>query len=324
MPTARGVTYSTCLKIEQREERTNMMTRPSQVSRAWLRARMRRTAFEAVMRRSRKKAVLRYRQVVSEPTTMPDFIVIGAMRSGTSSFFGNLGTHPRVCLGMSKEVHFFDLNYQKGLSWYAAHFPSEQERSLHETPGQAVLTGEATPYYLFHPHVPRRVFEHVPRVKLIALLRNPIDRAYSHYFHQVRKGQEPLPFADAIAVEEERLHLETKRMLSNENHYSFEHHNHSYLSRGIYVDQLANWLAYFPREQLLVLKSEDYYASPVDTLNRTAEFLGLPHWNPLIAGPASRRDYAPMDQATRTHLVNFFEPHNRRLYDLLGLDLGWA
>src|SRR5439155_957892 len=125
------------------------------------------------------------------------------------------------------------------------------------------LTGEASPYYLFHPRVPKRVRELLPSVKLIVLLRNPCDRAYSHYHHEVRLGVEALPFEAAIEREGERLRGEPEKLLASDTYYSFNHQHYSYLARGVYIDQLLAWRGdLFPKEQLLILRSEDPYANP--------------------------------------------------------------
>ena len=161
-----------------------------------------------------------------------------------------------------KELHFFDEHYGRGLDWYRTFFPLAAERKLYRMRGRDIVAGEATPYYLFHEAVPARVVASVPDVRLIALLRDPIERAYSHYQLMRRTGREKLSFADAIAAEEKRLsnqdltaELQVKNAKGDRVHH---HHRHrAYLSRGLYADQLERWFAHFPREQLLVIRAED-------------------------------------------------------------------
>ena len=190
---------------------------------------------------------------------------------------------------------------------------------------ESLITGEASPYYIFHPLVPRRISEMVPQVKLIVLLRNPVDRAYSHYQHNVRMGREPLSFEEALENEELRLKGETDKMVADESYFSFNHQHFSYLSRGVYVDQLRDWQAYFSSEQILVLKSEDFYSSPSATYNQTLTFLNLPNWN---LGEYGKHNYwgkyQPIDSATRKRLIDYYEPYNQELYDYLGTDFGWS
>ena len=274
-----------------------------------------------------KKSFFRpYRMLTSPMRLMPDFIIIGAARSGTTTFYSNLTQHPYIVPAMGKEVHFFDYNdnFNKGVLWYRAHFPFlAYKRYVKQIYDQNVVTGEASPYYIFHPHVPKRVFEMLPQVKLIAMLRNPVDRAYSQYNRVVRHGNETVSFEDAIQKEQEGLQNEAKKMLENEDYSSIFHQRYSYLSRGIYVDQLKAWMELFPRKQFLILKSEDYFKDASATLKQVAAFLGVPTWEPQKAKRSKSPGYAKMNPATRERLLEYFKPHNQRLYEFLEMDFGW-
>jgi hypothetical protein len=253
-------------------------------------------------------------------TALPDFIVIGAQKGGTTFFYNRLTKrHPYVEGAAKKEVHFFSRHFDRGVGWYMSHFPTPTRRN-----GRWVLTGEASPYYLYHPHAARRAAEVVPHAKLIVLLRNPVDRAYSHYNHQVKIGHETLTsFEEAIEAEERRLRGEKEKMLTDENYVSLSYPRFSYLSRGVYVDQLKEWHRYFDEEQLLVLKSEDLFQRTQVTFRRAQRFLGLP-CNEIEFKPRKGEDrYARMDPLTRKKLEIYFEPHNQRLYDYLGVDFDW-
>jgi len=159
------------------------------------------------------------------------------------------------------------------------------------------------------------------------LLRNPVDRAYSQYHHQTRKGRETLGFEEAIEAEEARLCGETDKMLEDEHYTSYNWLHFSYLSRSIYVDQLLRWSKFYGREQMLVLKSEHFFERPLETLKLVLDFLDLPDWEPEtweIHKIHNKGHYEPeMDLATRQRLEDFFESHNRRLYEYLGVDFGW-
>ena len=185
------------------------------------------------------------------------------------------------------------------------------------------MTGEATPCYLFHPHVPKRVFERLPGVKLIVLLRNPVDRAYAFYNMQVRRRRETLSFEAAIEREEERLGGELEKMLADENYFSFNRHHYSYVSRGIYVDQLKHWMNFFPKEQISILISEHLFKDPLETFKRVIQFLDLPSWEPKEFTRENHMPYPKMDETTRKRLIACFEPHNQRLYKFLGMKLDW-
>lgn len=253
----------------------------------------------------------------------PDFIIIGAQKCGTTSLYHNLAKHPNVAPCFVKEVHYFDIHFAKGIAWYRSHFPSLLYRYIKQLNNEPIVTGESSPYYLFHPHVPRRIAETMPRIKLIAMLRNPVERAYSHYQHEVRKGFETLSFQDALEQEQERLNGESERLSASQEYHSFNHRHYSYLSRGIYVDQLISWMQWFPRDQLFILKSEDFYQTSAAIMERVATFLGLPSRAGLEYAKYNSFKYPPMDAAMRTYLADFFRPHNRRLADFLGVDIGW-
>lgn len=265
-----------------------------------------------------------FRVLTSHLRILPDFIIIGAQRCGTTSLYNYLTCHPMILPAFLKETHFFDLHFQKGVRWYQAHFPLAWYRN-HQQQQIAgnLITGEATPYYIFYPHAPRRIFETVPDVKLILLLRNPVDRAYSHYHHEVKIGVETLSFEEAIGREEERLAQETTKILGTENCLSFNHMHHSYLTRGIYVDQLKHWEEFFSWEQLLILISEDFYENPYRTLAQVTSFLGLSELKLASYKKYNCARYVQMDTSTRQRLNDYFRPHNQRLYDYLGRDLGW-
>ena len=256
--------------------------------------------------------------------TLPDFVIIGGQRCGTTSLYNYLVENPAVVPAFMKEVHFFDNRFHKGLTWYRAHFSLERDRRRAREQGRASrVTGEATPYYLIHPHAPRRLFETMPQVRLIVLLRNPVDRALSQYHHQVRTGVEHLSFKEAIEKEMRELAGEREKMLADDDYQSPLMQSYSYLARGVYVDQLERWHRHFDREQLLILKSEDFYRDPASTVRQVCLFLGLPAWTGGPYPQYNRGEYANMDQALRQRLAAYFQPHNQRLCDYLGFDLGW-
>lgn len=251
---------------------------------------------------------------------LPDFLIIGAQRSGTSSLYQALVTHPRIRAARVKEVHFFDVNFEKGVDWYRTHFPRlDADRGGSGRP----ITGEASPYYLPHVHAPKRVAAVLGDVRLIVLLRNPVERAYSHY-HSVRaRCQEPLAFEEAIAAEDERTGRELERMDRDEGYRSIEYRRYSYLGRGHYAEQLERWFVHHPRERFVILASEDYYGHPASTYARVLEALGLP---PHDLGPhpwINRGTYPPLTPPTRRRLEEYFRPHNERLRALLGTEFCW-
>lgn len=187
----------------------------------------------------------------------------------------------------------------------------------------STLSGESTPYYFFHPLAPERAAEVLPDCKLIVLLRNPVDRAFSHHNHERALGFEDLDFEPAMAAEPWRLAGEEERLVREPRYRSFAHQHHSYLSRGRYAEQLERWLGSFGRERLLVLSAEDLFAEPGRIGGEAQEFLGLAPETPADLSAKNARAYAPIGEETRAGLRTAFEPHNRRLYELVGRDFGW-
>ncbi len=257
------------------------------------------------------------RKATANLRSLPDYIMIGGMKCGTTSLFQYLQQHPGVSKVYVEEVHYFDLNYGKGLNWYRAHFPMRGKDE------EGSLCGDDSPYYIYHPLVPERVRRDVPDAKLIALLRNPVDRAYSHYNHELRRGREPLPFDEALDREEERLEGEVAKMEADPDYVSFEHQRHSYVCRGRYAEQLKRWFALFPRDQLLVLQSEAMFRDPQGIFDQVLGFLGLPAMELPSFDVFNPGGYSDMDDGTRRRLEETFEPHNEALWELLGTTFDW-
>ena len=255
---------------------------------------------------------------------LPDFLIIGAARSGTTSLYEYLTQHPLVIPGVGKEVYFFDKNFNKGVNWYKSFFPTKISKSrLENKQKRNCVTGEATPRYLYHPHTPKRVFDLIPDVKLIVLLRSPIDRAYSHYQMEAGHGNEELSFEDAIEQEEKRIRDDMKKMERNENFYSVNFYRKSYLTRGIYVDQLKRWFEYFPREQFLILKSEDFYSKTSEVYNQVLDFLNLSKFELNSFKAYRMTKHSSICSETRKKLTDYFSPYNKQLYELLDRNFGW-
>jgi hypothetical protein len=251
---------------------------------------------------------------MGQSRTLPDAVILGAMKSGTTSLHNYLVQHPGVIEPLRKEVHYFDVNLERGERWYRAHFGREGE------PG---LNLDSSPYYLFHPAVPQRLHALLPQARLIVLLRDPVRRAYSHYWHERDKGRETLSFEEAIAAEAGRLGDAEQRLAEGTLERSREHQHFSYLARGRYEEQLGRWFAVFPRGQFLVLRFEDLAREPLEVLNLTLEFLGLPRAASVSLEARNTRRYPPLADATAARLREYFEPHNQRLEALLGRPMRW-
>ena len=232
---------------------------------------------------------------------LPDFLGLGVQKGGTTTLHRLLERHLSVFLPPVKEVHYFSLHFAEGDAWYRHQFaPAAQEQRC----------GEITPYYLFHPEVPKRVHALLPKARLIVLLRDPVERALSQYFHSRRLGFEPLRLEEALAVEPDRLSSAAAVLrVANGKHQS--HQEHSYLSRSRYDQQIPAWEALYPAAQLLVLRSEDLFSRPAEIWLRVLEFLELPGCPlPEMVTPANagRGESSAVSEEVRHHLRELLQP----------------
>lgn len=271
------------------------------------------------------------RRLVDRRRPLPELLVIGAQRAGTSSLYKWLEAHPSVVASLRKETEYLTARWCRGEDWYRAHFPSRHRRQLEERlRHRPVLSFEASPNYLFHPKAPERAARLMPNARLVALLRDPVERAWSHWQHEVRAGREELSFEDALDAEERRLAGEEERMVADPCYRSLPWERHSYVARGLYASQLERWIAHFGSDRLLVVHSAELYRDPPATYLRILEFAGLPSWLPpkfrnysYGGQPKPSDPVARLSEPVRQRLAATFAPHNRRLYALVGRDFGW-
>ena len=284
----------------------------------------------APVKSSGRRVLRRAAVATSSARVAPTFLIIGTKRGGTTSLWNWLLAHPGVlplfpAVQEIKSPHYFDLNYARGPKWYASHFPLKARVDAHERlHGYWPATGEASPYYMFHPAAAARAHAEVPDVRLVVLLRDPVRRAYSNFWERKGSGFEELTtFEDALAAEDGRLAGEHVRLLADPTYYSLHHDCHSYRARGRYLEHLTPWLDRFSREQFLFLRAEDLYADPAAALARTQRFLGIPVVAPTVVPHHNRLRVPPMDPATEAKLRAYFRPHNRALERALGMELRW-
>jgi hypothetical protein len=257
---------------------------------------------------------------------LPDFLIVGAQRCGTTSMYTYLEHHPAVVPAvMTKGVHYFDVNHRKGDAWYSSHFPTRRYKAFaSRRAGERVVTGESSPYYLFHPAVPARVAATIPDVRLIVMLRDPVSRAYSQYQHEKARGFETASFEDALEMEEERLAGEASRLSVDPYYYSFEHQHHSYVARGIYVEQLRRWLDVFPSSQILVVDSGNLFRETDRSYREVIAFLALRDHTLKRYPTMNAHRYPPMSDKARNFLERVFSQPNRELVDLVGRKFSWC
>jgi sulfotransferase family protein len=252
---------------------------------------------------------------------VPAFLIVGGKRCGSTSLYEYAVRHPSVVASrVKKGTHYFDVNFPRGLGWYLSKFPTQprraSERSVH------LITGEASPYYMFHPLAPARIAAALPAVRLLAVLRDPVERAWSHYRYSVQRGFETLPIDEALDREPERLAGEAERML-DPAYQSYAHRHHTYLSRGHYAEQLEGLYALFGSERVHVLQSEAMFADPDAALQGVFEFLGLDGapLGPVTAYKAGRDQKMPL--SVRARLEAYYAEPTARLYALPSVNFRW-
>ena len=260
---------------------------------------------------------------------LPDYIIVGAQRAGTTSLHRHLLKHPNVAhtLLNLKGMHYFSTNFGRGFSWYRSHFPTNAAKARFEgAHGSRMVVGEGSPYYIFHPLALERMSRALPDTKVIVMLRDPIARAYSHYQHMLFEGLERVAtFEEALELEPKRMEGEVEKILTEPAYRSFHHQHHSYLTRGQYAEQIERLWSLYPKEQTLILRSEDFLKDAAVGLREVVEFLGLP----AFEFPAELREhnvgkYPKINPETKARLAGHFREPNERLYALLGRDMGWT
>jgi hypothetical protein len=280
-------------------------------------------------RQAAKQVLRQYGVTTSRLRCGPDFVIIGAKRGGTTSLYNYLLEHPSVqplFPGRQhiKGIHYYDSNYERGLRWYRSHFPLQVGgRNLAHVDLSPAIAGEASPYYLSHPLAAERLARDFPDVRIIVSLRDPIDRAYSHYKEAVYHGRETLSFEAALAAEGERLRGEAERITREPGYCSTAHEHLAYLTQSRYLETLPRWFSLFPREQFHIMASEDFYADPDRHVNEIWRFLGLA---PRLLVSRERHNHQPaldIRPETRQRLQEDLADHNRGLEELIGRSLPW-
>lgn len=262
---------------------------------------------------------------------LPEYLIIGCKRGGTTSLFNYLVQHPGILrmYPLSRGLKSTDFFFKRGghsVRWYQSHFPSERyRRRLEKKLGYRPLSGEASPYYIWDPRVAPKVRAIAPEVKSILLLRDPVKRAWSHYQERIENDTEPLTFRQAIDAEDARTGGELEKMLADPEYYSEAHDFYSYRQRGVYAPQIRNWLQHFPRQQLLIIYAEDLYRSTTETFDQVCDFLGVPSVEmPTTRGynsmPGSK-DKPPQDVVDQ--LRDFYRPLQAEVEELVGRPAPW-
>lgn len=272
-----------------------------------------------------------YGRLTAEQRMLPSFLICGGQRCGTTSMYRALAAHPAVLKAvLHKGVHYFDVGYDRGLRWYRGHFPTyRQAARIERDLGVPVQTFESSPYYMYHPHAMTRIATDLPAIRLVVLVRDPVERAYSQHAHEVARGFETeRDFAAALKLEPERLSGVTEKMLADPAHYSFPHQHHAYRARGEYVRYLRRMAEHIGRDRIHVVDSHEFFRDPKPAYDAVLHFLGLPR-PPEVDGayPAFERHNArprvPLSDELREELTTHFTPYDDQLAEWLGRTPSW-
>lgn len=265
-------------------------------------------------------------RLTSPARVLPGFLITGGQRCGTTSMYRALSAHPAVLKPvLHKGVHYFDTGYDRGPAWYRGHFPTlVTARRVERRVGVRPMAFESAPYYLCHPLAAERIARDLPGVRLIILLRDPVERAYSAHAHELARGFETeTSFERALELEPERLAGEVAKIIANPSYNSHSHQHHAYADRGHYADYLERLEKLFGRDRLHVVDSHEFFADPGPVYDGVIDFLGLPRLGHPPFKRHNARERTPLSDALRARLTDHFEPYDARLAEWLGRPPSW-
>jgi tetratricopeptide (TPR) repeat protein len=240
----------------------------------------------------------------------PDFIIIGAAKCGTTSLFEYLKHHPQILLPHKKEIDFFSNYFDRGKEWYLAHFPAISDR-------QEFITGEATTHYFDTYQVDRKIKQMFPKTKLIIILRNPIERTISDYYHHVNRGVEQRNLQEIIIST--RSYLEAAR----ETDLIYTPNEFDYILKSIYFPKIQRWMQQFARQQILILESELFFQDPKTTMREVFQFLELDFYLASEYNRYNIGSYSTIKTNLKQNLSEIFQTYNRQLQKFLNLNFSW-
>lgn len=251
--------------------------------------------------------------------TLPDFMIIGMQKCGTTSLYNALIQHPDIYAPVKKDTHYFDFYYSsKTLSWYRGFFPSKIFKffiiKLLQKP---FLTCEVSSSYMYyHKTLPKRIKKDLPNIKLIAILRDPVDRAYSNYHHLKKRGKESLSFEEAITKEQERIE---QGDITEQKTFDL-----AYIDKGFYYTQLQSWFSIFGERNILVIQSESFYNEPEKTMREIYTFLNISTPSNTYFPQLAKGGYKQtMNKKTEKELISKFNDENKKLYKLIKKTFNW-
>jgi len=254
---------------------------------------------------------------------LPDFLVIGAKRCGTTSLFYHLPEHPCISKSPYDNMGFFNDNFHLGINWYKSFFPTIFTRNKIKSKFGDCMTFDVTTTYMEEESTANNVYQTKPNMKIIVILRNPVDRAYSHYHVNVKEKSEKRSFEDAIFEEMNRIKSERIIQNKNKNLRVFTPNNIHYLKKGFYALQLKSWFKIFPREQILVLSTEEFQEDQNIIYKKIFDFLNIPNMKIKSTEKMEKGNYIPMKHDTQNLLLDYFRQYNYELFELINSEFDW-
>lgn len=271
--------------------------------------------------RGAKELTLAWGRLTASRRVLPTFLVIGTQRGGTTSLFRALSEHPDVFRPtVSKGIGYFDLEYERGPRWYRGHFPLAS--TVRRRAGGRGRCFESSGYYSFHPLAARRIAADLPHVKVVLMVRDPVERAFSAWKHEHRRGFEDLDFAEALAHEDRRVAGEAERIAAEPGYQSYEHRHHAYRGRGRYAEQVQRFADELGRDQVYVLDADRFFADPRAELDALFDWLGLRRV-PVDVGRWNATAPESLDPELRATLRSEFAQSDARLAELMGRPPSW-
>ncbi|MEH6911817.1 MAG: sulfotransferase domain-containing protein [Oceanicoccus sp.] len=259
------------------------------------------------------------RRLTARWRKLPNFLILGTQKGGSTSLYDHIGLHPDVAVSPRKEINYFSNEHQRGEYWYRMFFPFKSS--------SLTFCGEASPAYIINPYAAGRIRELIPDCRLIVLLRNPAERAISHYYHSFKKGRETLPLMDALQQESTRIDDEWATILRDKNYSSRTHNVYSYCQRGKYADQLQRYFEHFERDQILIIDSDDFFSQPQKTMRLVFNFVGVNQPDEAYFEQLKPRNVNSLkkdvDVAAYRYLLDYYRTPNQELYRITGVNYNW-
>ena len=252
---------------------------------------------------------------------IPDFLVIGAKRCGTTSLYQHLPEHPCISKSPYDNMGFFNDNFHLGVNWYKSFFPTTFTRKKIKSKFGNFLAFDVTTKYMEEESTANNVYQTKPNMKIIIILRNPVDRAYSQYHLSVRQTAERRSFEDVVEENMNRLNKESHEHYKIKPKFSAKEDN--YLKKGLYALQLRYWLKIFPRENILIVSTEEFESNQQIIYNKIFEFLNISKFEVKNTKKMEKGNYPPMKSETRNLLLDYFRSHNHELFELINMEFDW-